>query len=632
MGAEVGGAYHRTFSSHLIFFLEGLLVRWSPHCSSMRVSFSFQSRGAVLYTSRSPRPGMAASSAGPRAGAGTGRFSQSAHLIMSRLMQTQQTVASDAEPEQQQTQEVSAGSASPGNTSGAVSSNTVPPLQSIYKSNNPFTLPSLALGNSTNTRGNAGGLNLGMGHGVSTLLGANGEEWVSGSGSSDAVRANAGDSAVPGRKQQVVYGYLRVSFTPLDVEPSACSSSSGTPPPHPSSQVLLSVLSEFLGGLDAGALAVYMGEPDEEAALQGQGGYLLSLPCHFLLLPDEQKLKDSLPQPHYVIGERGAKMRSRPAVGRTINNSNRPAPAQPQPQAHASALVTATPPTSKMLRMFEDDEDNSDKAKDESDAPLGCEAASVEPSLARSNSNHSARSGGGASRPTPVSLSKPIVLVTSSASSAAAGGAGADVTDDSTVSSKSETSPANSGSAKDSAEAKAADGGTGSSNSNKASNKLLASQKLIRSSSHDDLPPITSPAGAGAGSSGCFAGLGWMWRAVFGLFGIEDKEESTLVSPPPVTLKSMPTLDPCTSPSPTPGLVSATALPAKRSFVGGRGGGRGGSRPSFRPLLAPIPSVSSLDRGPSEDDGDKAAGGVTVGLGGMRKPSFTFKNNSVTPN
>lgn len=39
---------HRTFSSHLLFFLEGLVDRWSTSCSSAHISFTFQPKGKVI--------------------------------------------------------------------------------------------------------------------------------------------------------------------------------------------------------------------------------------------------------------------------------------------------------------------------------------------------------------------------------------------------------------------------------------------------------------------------------------------------------------------------------------------------------------------------------------------------------
>lgn len=40
---------HRTFYSHLVFFLEGLVFRWANHCSSAQINISFESHGTIDY-------------------------------------------------------------------------------------------------------------------------------------------------------------------------------------------------------------------------------------------------------------------------------------------------------------------------------------------------------------------------------------------------------------------------------------------------------------------------------------------------------------------------------------------------------------------------------------------------------
>eukprot|EP01039_Chlorochromonas_danica_P010848 gene10848-12058_t len=40
---------HRTFYAHLVFFLEGLILRWAQYCSSAQVTIQFESHGVIDY-------------------------------------------------------------------------------------------------------------------------------------------------------------------------------------------------------------------------------------------------------------------------------------------------------------------------------------------------------------------------------------------------------------------------------------------------------------------------------------------------------------------------------------------------------------------------------------------------------
>lgn len=50
LDASLARCPHRTFSSHLLFFLEGLVFRWAPYCSSAHISLTFESRGKIQYS------------------------------------------------------------------------------------------------------------------------------------------------------------------------------------------------------------------------------------------------------------------------------------------------------------------------------------------------------------------------------------------------------------------------------------------------------------------------------------------------------------------------------------------------------------------------------------------------------